>query len=215
MNEYHKINSVFMRDPATKHKTLLLGQYADPTFEYLACNRWVFTEKVDGTNIRIMCSGHAEDGKAYGVVFGGKTDAAQIPANLVQRLQERFHTDGQRAKIAEMFPAGACLYGEGYGAKIQNGVNYRPDSDFVLFDVKIGEFWLERSNVEDIAGKLSLEIAPIIGYGTLADMVDEVRRGFNSQWGNFTAEGIVARPATELKTRNGHRIITKLKYRDF
>lgn len=41
------------------------------------------------------------------------------------------------------------------------------------------------------------------------------RKGFNSIWGDFIAEGIVARPAVELKTRNGHRIITKIKHKDF
>ena len=46
-------------------------------------------------------------------------------------------------------------------------------------------------------------------------MINLVRSGFNSKWGEFKAEGIVARPETELKRRNGQRIITKLKYKDF
>jgi len=41
------------------------------------------------------------------------------------------------------------------------------------------------------------------------------RAGLVSKWGDFEAEGIVARPAVELKTRAGERIITKLKTRDF
>lgn len=41
------------------------------------------------------------------------------------------------------------------------------------------------------------------------------RKGIKSQWGDFIAEGIVARPATELLTRNGERIITKIKHKDF
>ena len=41
------------------------------------------------------------------------------------------------------------------------------------------------------------------------------RKGFSSQWGDFIAEGIVARPKVEMKTRRGDRIITKIKYRDF
>ncbi len=56
---------------------------------------------------------------------------------------------------------------------------------------------------------------PIIGTGTLGDMVDNVKSGFNSQWGDFQAEGIIARPSIELKARNGGRIITKLKCKDF
>lgn len=85
MSEYHKIQTVYLRDPATKFKTLLLGQYAEPEFAYLAKNEWSFTEKVDGTNIRVMVP------MAGGpIAFGGKTDNASIPAALAGRLQERF-----------------------------------------------------------------------------------------------------------------------------
>lgn len=216
MKEYHKIDTVFKRDMATKFKTLVEGDYANEAFAYLASNQWVFTEKVDGTNIRVICPDYREDGKQYGITFGGKTEAAQIPAFLVEKLQQRFLTDEQRELLAGIFPDGACLYGEGYGARIQKGGgNYRADQDFVLFDVKVGDWWLERSNVEDIASKLGLDVVPIIGTGTLAEMVERAREGFASQWGAFQAEGIVARPSVELKTRNGHRIITKIKTKDF
>jgi hypothetical protein len=46
-------------------------------------------------------------------------------------------------------------------------------------------------------------------------MLEKTRWGFSSTWGDFNAEGIVARPICELKSRNGERIITKLKHRDF
>ena len=216
MKEYHKIQTVFKRDPENKFRTLLEGDYALPEFAYLADNEWVFTEKVDGTNIRVMCANYQEEGKAYGVTFGGKTDAAQIPAFLVSKLEQRFHVIEQRHKLARIFPDGGCLYGEGYGAKIQKGGgNYRADQDFVLFDVKAGDWWLDRHNVEDVAEKLGLDVAPIIGSGTLSDMVNMVREGFKSQWGDFTAEGVVARPLEGLRTRHGHRLITKIKHKDF
>src|ERR1041385_8261579 len=196
MNEYHKIQTVFLRDPATKYKTLLEGQYAEPEFEYLANNKWVFTEKVDGTNIRVMVDA---DGK---LSFGGKTDNAVIPALLVTRLEARFFPKNDR--LREMFPGGGCLYGEGYGARIQKGGgNYRPDADFVLFDIKVSCWWLQRSAVEDIAAKLSIDVVPIIGQGSLDFIVEMTRAGFNSRWGNFIAEGVVARPETEIKTRPG------------
>jgi len=210
MNEYHKIQTVFKRDPQTKYKTLLMGDYSLPEFEYLKDNEWVFTEKVDGTNIRIICKNYRE----YSITFGGKTDRAQIPATLVERLESRFHP--MRQILSEILPEGGCLYGEGYGARIQKGGgNYRQDQDFVLFDIKVGDWWLQRKDVEDIANKLGIDIVPIIGSGTIHEMIDITRKGFNSLWGNFTAEGIVARPATELKTRSNHRIITKIKHKDF
>ena len=207
MKEYHKIQTIFKRDPATNMKSLLMGEWSEPEFGYLAGNEWVFTEKVDGTNIRVMIG----DG---GVRFGGKTDDAQIPAKLVERLQERFLP--QKAALLAQFPDGGCLYGEGYGAKIQKGGgNYRQDQDVVLFDVKVGEWWLQRESVEEIAKQFGLDVVPILGRGTLNDLIAQVKDGFNSTWGAFAAEGIVARPAMELKSRAGHRIITKLKHRDF
>ena len=207
MEEYHKIQTVWHRDPATNNKTLLEGKWAEPEFEYLANNLWAFTEKVDGTNIRVMLS----DGR---IIFGGKTDNASLPAPLVSRLESRFHP--QRDRMMEKFPDGVCLYGEGYGAKIQKGGgNYRPDQDFVLFDVKVGGWWLDRASQEDIAAFMGLEVVPMIAQGNLHDMIDMARRGFVSVWGPFTAEGIVARPLVELTTRNGKRIITKIKHKDF
>lgn len=206
MQEYHKIQTVFKRDMENKGKTLLEGQWTLPEFEFLANNEWTFTEKVDGTNIRIMYDGQK-------VSFGGKTDRAAIPAKLVDRLRDRFPGD---FCLAGVFDHGdVCLYGEGYGAGIQNGGNYRPDQDFVLFDVKIGPWWLQRKDVEDIAAKLDLPVVPIVGTGTLLEAVEFVRHGMVSHWNIPCAEGIVARPRTELMTRGGDRIITKIKCRDF
>ena len=207
MKTYDKIQTVFKRDMSNNGKTLLMDQFSLPEFEFLQNVPWVFTEKVDGTNIRIMI----EDGR---VSFGGKTDNAQIPAPLVARLREVF--DPMAGQLAEMFPSGGCLYGEGYGAKIQKGgENYNQSQDFVLFDVKVGDWWLQRADVEDVATKLGIRIVPIIGEGTIADLVEVTRKGITSTWGDFAAEGIVARPKVELRTRNNSRIITKLKSRDF
>ena len=44
---------------------------------------WEFTEKVDGTNIRVHWDGHT-------VEFGGRTDKAQIPKPLLERLETLF-----------------------------------------------------------------------------------------------------------------------------
>jgi len=205
--QYHKIQTVFKRDPETKFKTLLEGEYSLPEFKYLKDNEWVFTEKVDGTNIRVMFDGEK-------ITFGGKTDNAQIPTQLLNNLNGLFLP--QIDTFQENFADGVCLYGEGYGGKIQKaGSTYGPEQRFVLFDVKIGDWWLFRSDVEQIADQLSCDVVPIISYGNLAEMVEIAREGFNSQWGDFIAEGIVARPVVELKTRRGDRMITKIKHKDF
>ncbi len=211
MKEYHKINTIFKRDMEHGAK-LIEGSFSDPEVEYLKDNQWVFTEKVDGTNIRVMWNGEA-------VVFGGKTDNAQIPVKLLYSLQALFEGTVKRQLFKEVFTDATevCLYGEGYGASIQKGGgNYKVDgTDFVLFDIKIGNMWLQRADVEDIASKFGIKIVPVIGKGTIAEAIEMTKKGFNSQWGEFIAEGIVLRPEVELQTRRGNRIITKIKHKDF
>ena len=212
MKKYHKIQSVYLRDPENKFRTFLDGQWSRPELGYLKDNVWVWTEKIDGTNIRIMW-----DGK--NIIFGGKTDNAQIPAFLVNRLNKLFEGTANRKKMKDIFgeEGEVCLYGEGYGAKIQKGGgNYIPNGqNFILFDVNIGGIWLERNNVEDIANKFEIKTVPIIGKGALKEAIELVKKGFDSKEGKLIAEGLVIRPEVELKDRRGYRIITKVKHRDF
>lgn len=209
MKEYHKIQTLYLRDPATNHKTLLEGEFARPEFAYLARSPWVFTEKVDGTNIRV-----GWDGKL--VAYGGRTDDAQVPSPLFAALLATFSADALAAVFGD---APATLYGEGYGPKIQKGGGrYRNDPGFILFDVVVGDTWLERHNVEDIAGKLGIPAVPVIGEGTVYDAVDRVRSGFMTAVAadhTLPPEGIVFRPKVELFDRRGQRVISKLKAKDF
>lgn len=219
MVEYPKIQTVFLRDPATKFKTLLLGQYAKPEFEYLARNDWMLTEKIDGMNIRVIftCSRALDNCECIPptVRFAGKTDKADLPKNLLAYLQKAFTPEQMQAVFKETT---VTLYGEGFGAGIQKGGVYSPDQRFILFDVLIGTFWLERPNIEEIAASLNIPVVHRSCTGSLLDMVDLAKLGFPSFVGEGTthiAEGIVARPLCELQNRRGERIITKIKHKDF
>lgn len=228
METYHKIQTLFKRDmdgSLTGQKGKMIeGAWTTPELEYLADNEWEFTEKVDGTNIRI---GLHLDGET--LQFKGRSDNAVIPAPLLRYLEEAFepnlfYSAGLNGDI--------ILFGEGYGPKIQGGGKYRDDHSFVLFDVKIGPWWLSRDNVCDIADKLGIDFVPVIGRGTLYEGINMVKGhrmhlragnramvkegvGLQSIWGDFEAEGIVARPAVPMFDRKGERIITKIKAVDF
>jgi hypothetical protein len=208
MHEYHKINTMFKRN-MEGDKKIVIGHWAIPELEYLKDNDWVFTEKVDGTNIRIYW-----DGKE--VTFGGRTDNAQIPNGIINRLNDLFYSTPAKVRLRDVFPdGGVVLFGEGYGAKIQSGGKYKDFQDFVLFDVLVSDMWLERHNVEDVATKLALDVVPVVGHGTLGQAIQLVQDGLKSEWGDFEAEGIVARPTVELRSRRGDRIVTKIKAVDF
>lgn len=206
MREYPKIPGPYKRHAEGLHRNeVIIGEWSDPVFEYLQDREWVFTEKVDGTNIRVHWDGHT-------VTFGGRTDRAQIPTKLFERLVELFPEElfEQTFQDSEV-----TLYGEGYGAGIQKGGVYSPKQDFILFDVRIGNWWLLRADVEEIAIKLGIDIVPIMMISTLNRAIDVVREGLMSNWGNFPAEGLVGTTAPGLLDRSGHRIIVKIKAVDF
>ena len=203
MKEYHKINSIFKRDDKG---IILPDEFSQPEFEFLRNNTWVWTEKVDGTNIRVMW-----DGEEMTLRFGGKTANAQMPVFLYEKLQQLFTKE-------KFYGRGTmCLYGEGFGNRIQKaGKLYNSSGvDFVLFDIRIGEWWLIREVVDDFAKEIGIKSVPIVGEGTLDEAVMFVKNGFQSTWGNFPAEGLVLRPKVELQARGGQRIITKIKHSDF
>ncbi len=213
MEKYHKIETLLDRDKTTFKA--IEGAWRLPEFRYLRDLDWGFTEKIDGTNIRVEwspgCSGTP-------LRFGGRTDNAQIPVFLLNKLQDIFQT----GHLAKLYPElHFTLFGEGFGAKIQKGGgNYISGGvDFILFDVAVamedGWLWLTRENVEDVASKLGISAVPTIGHGPLWEAIDLVREGLPSIFGPFPAEGLVVRPKVELQTRTGHRLIGKIKTGDF
>lgn len=209
MREYHKIETLFERDEKTKK--LIIGKFRNPTIEYLKDNTWTFTEKVDGTNIRVLWNGH-------NVEFGGRTNNAQIPAHLINRLTELFSGETNAQMFEQKFGENEVeLFGEGYGIKIQNGGLYRDDVDFILFDVMINGNYQARESVEDIAKYFGIDIVPIVLEGTLQDGVDYVLNNRKSLVAKNGAEieGLVGRTKIETLDRTGKRNIVKIKFRDF
>lgn len=206
MIEYHKIETVFERDPNTKK--LIRNQFRNPTIEFLKDNE-CFTEKIDGTNIRVHWDGHK-------VEFGGRTDRADIPKHLLLKLEELFGGEINEELFEQKFgDTDVILFGEGYGNKIQNGGLYRSDVSFILFDVKIGNWWLNRESVEDIANYFNIEVVPIIMTGTIDNAVEFVCEHPKSTIGTAYMEGLVGKPEYELYDRSGNRVVVKIKYKDF
>lgn len=107
------------------------------------------------------------------------------------------------------------LYGEGYGAGVQTGGVYRPDPSFILFDVRVGKWWLTDDAVTEIAKDFGVEKVPFMGFYTLHEATTMVQGGFHSHWQGAPIEGVVGRPICDLYTRAGRRIQTKLKVKDF
>ena len=208
MKQYEKIETVFCRD-TNGTKRLVLNDYRNPTIAYLKDNMWLFTEKVDGTNIRIHWDGHK-------VEFGGRTDKAQIPGPLLNKLNEMFMTTEAEELFEQTWgDEDVILFGEGYGPKIQNGGDYRSDVSFILFDVLVGNNYQEREWVEKTAQMFNIDVVPIVLTGTIQDGIDYVMKHPQSTMGTAMMEGVVGRPMIELRDRRGERVIVKIKWEDF
>ena len=208
MIEYNKIETLWKRD-LEGTKKLMPGVFNNPTVEFLKDNIWQFTEKIDGTNIRVYWDGHK-------ITFGGRTEDAQIPSHLINKLNEMFLTDEVEQIFEQKFgEMPVMLFGEGYGPKIQKGGGkYRSGASFILFDVLISDNYQPRSSVEDIAKAFGLDIVPIIMEGTIEEAVEFVKTKPMSTIGTAPMEGLVGRPKMELRDRAGKRVIVKIKVKD-
>ena len=215
MQRYHKIETIYERD-MNGSKKLIEGQWRNETIEFCKDLDWVWSEKVDGANTIVFWNGH-------NVEFGGRTERANIPAPLVNRLNEIFGGEQNAQLFEQMFgEREVTLYGEGYGNKIQAaGKFYNPNGvDFILFDVVIGGNFQQRENIEGIAKAFGIKVVPIVGHGTLEQAVEYIRAKPLSKLGHpdmddFEMEGVVCRPKIELKDRAGNRLIVKIKTHDF
>ena len=208
MRTYEKIETVFCRD-TDGTKRLILNDFRNPTIAYLKDNVWAFTEKIDGTNIRVHWDGHK-------VEFGGRTDKAQIPAHLLDKLNELFRTTEAEELFEQTWgDKDVILFGEGYGPKIQNGGAYRDDVSFILFDVLVGDNYQEREWVEKTAQMFGIDVVPIVLVGSIEDGVNYVMSHPKSTMGTAMMEGVVGRPMVELRDRRGERVIVKIKWDDF
>lgn len=219
MIEYPKIETLYNRDKTTFKVTDELRLQ-----EFGLVPLWHVTEKIQGTNIRVQWDGER-------VQFAGRQteNVADIHKDLLAFLTATFTEDKLTAvfgclgdeKNPSSFPT-VTLYGEGCGPGIQKGGgNYAKTKTFILFDVLVGEYWLEPENISDVAWKLGVQEAPCLGVYTLEQVTNLCRNGFNSIVAISNtetlhkAEGIIARTVPGLFTRYGTRLVFKLKTEDF
>lgn len=214
--EYHKINSLYKRDEKGK---IIEGNFVNETFKelYDSNYRFEYTEKVDGTNIRVIVT---KEDSAFKVEFRGRTDKAVIPNHLLSKLESIFSDVDWNKPFDWERCSEVILYGEGFGHKIQNcGNHYRAeDVDFVLFDVMIDGTFMDRKWVTCTALYLGVHRVAVLGWAPLREIEEFVKSKPCSKLAenpNFPMEGVVCRPIGDIKDRAGNRIIVKIKHKDY
>ena len=123
-------------------------------------------------------------------------------------------------KFLEVSPPdkSVLIYGEFYGGKLQRmRETYGDIQKFIVFEVKIGDAWLNVPNAEKFVKNFNLEFVHYkripatieeIEAQMLAPSVQAVRNGMGE---NKAREGVVLRPIEEVVKNNGERIIAKHK----
>lgn len=221
MKKYPKIYGPFKRcnEAGPDRNKLITGDWATDEFAALANHPWIWTEKIDGENIRIYWDGHK-------VTYGSREIAniltdptAKTSPELIEVLDALFPEE-----LMESLFGSSCftVFGEGYGAGIRSGGNYRPDMSFILFDVFSHgvehQLYLKPDATQDIASKLGIDHVPVsmhAGYCTPRDMIRLVREGgIMSKWAGAPLEGMVGKPVGDFLNRKGERIAMKVKTKD-
>lgn len=212
---YPKIETLYNRNPENM-KQVIVGELRDPSFGLV--DRWLVTEKIDGTNIRIGLEPVVSSGGWDRVEYGGRTDDAQTPPFLLKMLQERFPADVVSAAFDP--DTRAVIFGEGYGPKIQKGGgDYADEVGFIVFDVAVINptgrlWWLNWPDVCDVAEKIGAPTVPVLGLMSTVEAVEAARGSSVTAVREREREGIVARTDPLLMMRNGERLVWKMKGRD-
>lgn len=206
--KYHKIQGPFKRHAEGPDRgKIIFGEWSCDEFAFLHDNDWVWTNKIDGTNVRIMWDG-------YTVSFGGRTENAQLHADLLAYL----HATYTEELMEQVFGDKAVtVFGEGVGKKIQGGL-YGDEYRVIVFDIYFhgsGIFLKYEDLIDVCCEQLGVPIVEFMGFYDpiqAAEMVLEIDT--QEDHGRPHFEGFVGTPVCDLRARNGDRIIMKVKARD-
>lgn len=161
-------------------------------------------EKIHGTSAHFSF----KDGQLHFFSGGEKHD------NFIKLFDEI----GLKAALEALGHPEVVVFGEAYGGK-QQGMSHRYGKQlkFVVFDVKIGESWLNVPNAHQVAERLGVEFVHYKRVATDISSLDAERDAPSEQArrngveGDQPREGVVLRPLTEFRDNTGNRIISKHK----
>lgn len=188
----------------------------------LPIGNWIKTEKIDGTNIRIIITKPKEDGSRELLIGSRKLILNEEDKGSKQYLD--CLKDINMNKLLEYFKdvdSTIIIYGEGYGAGVQKGGIYSKEKNYRVFDIRIGRAYQDFKYVKKVCINNQLNLVPIV---SVVDKINyqeclESLRCFENTLINDgdggIPEGLVYKFEPVLLNKYGERLIFKIKRKDF
>lgn len=222
MKPYHSIETVFTRNKETN--VLDFGTIRNSVNDFIP--EWTISEKIDGTNIRVVVT-------LAGVSIKGRTDNANINPDLIKAVEAHFDharllayfTEYRGKELPEAWSV--TFYGEGYGAGIQKGGVYSATKKFRCFDLLLGEsWWTSDSEMRRICEELGIPAVPLLGITMVIPQTrdellslfwegDSIVARLDNGTTGVLPEGVVAKPLVPLFDTHGDRVMWKLTFREW
>jgi len=164
---------------------------------------------LDGENGRIYWNGEQ-------ALWSGKTNKFVPQKEYYDFIESHFLEE----RFEEVFGRDKEVYifGEFMGPKVQGNELGLKEKIFIIYDIQIGNIWLEENSIREIADKF--QVTTCYDYledkqcscdqKTLDDWIGSVAGGEFNKW-----EGVVIEPVGQLRDRSGKRIICKVKNKDY
>lgn len=176
-----------------------------------ASSQWVVTEKIDGANFSFWCDGSEVKVASRNQFVDGTFFNCQKVINA--------HSEKFLNYVKDNFPGEVVVvYGELFGANIQNRVNYGTEVKFVAFDMRVNGEPINKTDVALNAPAAGFECNKILFIGTYEEAMaypHEFRSHYTPDSCDADdlneAEGIVIEPVIPAKFNNGSRIYFKKK----
>lgn len=161
-------------------------------------------EKIHGTSAHISW----KEGKLHFFAGGEKHD------NFIKL----FDQEALAAGMTDIGHPEIVIFGEAYGGS-QQGQSWRYGKQlrFVAFDVKVGDYWLDVPNAEQVSRRLGLDFVHYVRVPAEIEALNAERDAPSAQArkngveGDHPREGVVLRPIMEFRTNGADRVISKHK----
>lgn len=212
--KYPKLFSPFIKDDKFRNTEELI--YTLPKGD------WVVTEKIDGTNIRIIITKPNDNGERE-VLIGTR----KLILNTEDKSSQQFMgclEEVNLYKLKEYFKdidSTVVIYGEGYGEGVQTGAIYSSKKNYRVFDIRIGNAYQDWKYVEKVCLDNQLNIVPVlaivdqIDYNSCQKILNENQETLIKGGLGGKCEGYIFKIEPVLLNKYGERLIFKAKFRDF